>query len=755
MDKNRDSMSFIKQWQYWLANGLVILVVLIYFLFIYMPAQDDLPKGVIENDTISITTDKLREGFTLNNYRIKMKFGDNLQWTKPSYTDSSWQQAFPLLRLDTKNEANEINQGIVWLRQKFIFDESFQNTFINLSVRYWQGAAEIYWDGELVQAYGSVASRLDQEQIFQPQFIKFPVRVDKSGVHTLVVRFSYHHALSYARLGKYLDFIPIGKSYEKNPLEIQLWNNQNNTSTIQGVNEKIDSHRKQWLIAGICLALTLLHLCLYIFYQEYVSNLYYSFFLGSWGLYVLISSILYSIHQPDLLWECLFILNGINLTLLPWWYLMFITSVSRGSQPSFFAWYLILALVHLLLLITASYLEWGSDLVHFLSFTYLVIFFSRGIWMMLPLFGQESKGRNVLGLSALAFFLLICLNGFFEAKLNYGIWLLAQVSLPLGMSLYTGKKSGSIARELQIQLEKVRQLSKEKEVMLKNQNQVLEEEVNKKTAELEEAFQQLIQQEKMAALGIMTAGIMHEVKNPLNYLLLSSTNLRENITDILTVLKAFEDIKPDNIIEKMAQIDSLKEEYSFDLAIREVYHQLTAIEKGGRRADQIIQDLAIFSRRDESFKKTSRIEEVIEVALTLLGERFNKNQNISIIKDFGLLPPIEIYPGKLSQVFVNILANALDAIGSAGVITIKTRSLSDKEKYDYPNNRILVSIQDNGHGIPKNIQDKIFDPFFTTKEVGKGTGLGLSLSYGIVQEHQGKIELRSTESEGSEFRVYL
>ena len=119
---------------------------------------------------------------------------------------------------------------------------------------------------------------------------------------------------------------------------------------------------------------------------------------------------------------------------------------------------------------------------------------------------------------------------------------------------------------------------------------------------------------------------------------------------------------------------------------------------------------------------------------------------MEIIKDYGVLPQIECYPGQLNQVFMNILSNAIDAIDEKGTITIRTLLNSDK---------ISISIKDNGHGIPENLKDKIFDPFFTTKGVGKGTGLGLSISQGIIGKHNGTIDLKSWPEVGSEFIITI
>jgi signal transduction histidine kinase len=151
-----------------------------------------------------------------------------------------------------------------------------------------------------------------------------------------------------------------------------------------------------------------------------------------------------------------------------------------------------------------------------------------------------------------------------------------------------------------------------------------------------------------------------------------------------------------------------------------------------------------FSRLDESDKKLSDINEGIESTLLMLRNQL-KNR-IEVIKEFGSIPQILCYPGKLNQVFMNILNNASQSIEGEGEIIISTT---------YGNKNVFISIKDSGKGMSKKIMDHIFEPFYTTKDVGKGTGLGLSISYGIVQEHNGKIEVKSELNKGTEFIITL
>ena len=173
---------------------------------------------------------------------------------------------------------------------------------------------------------------------------------------------------------------------------------------------------------------------------------------------------------------------------------------------------------------------------------------------------------------------------------------------------------------------------------------------------------------------------------------------------------------------------------------------------GVERISQIILSLRNFSRLDESDKKAVDIHEGIESTLIILNHRLKPG--IQVIKDYGNLPEVECYPSQLNQIYMNILANAIDALedsqklgNSSPKITIRTEVIADID--------IKIHLIDNGLGMPKNIQEKIFDPYFTTKPIGKGTGLGLSISYQIIQKHSGNIEVKSEPGEGTEFIITL
>ena len=181
-----------------------------------------------------------------------------------------------------------------------------------------------------------------------------------------------------------------------------------------------------------------------------------------------------------------------------------------------------------------------------------------------------------------------------------------------------------------------------------------------------------------------------------------------------------------------------------DYLLEEIPELLNSIKSGANRTTEIIKSLRNFTRLDEDQLKKADINEGLDSTLVIL--RNQMTNRIEVVREYGDLPPINCYPGQLNQVFMNILNNAIQAIDNEGRICIQTMQ---NDEY------AIVKIKDSGKGMSKELQKRIFDPFFTTKDVGEGTGLGLSISYGIIEKHQGKIEVNSTAGEGTEFIIEL
>ncbi|MEH1821630.1 MAG: MASE1 domain-containing protein [Nostoc sp.] len=293
------------------------------------------------------------------------------------------------------------------------------------------------------------------------------------------------------------------------------------------------------------------------------------------------------------------------------------------------------------------------------------------------------------------------------------------------------------------------------------------EELNEKNTTLKQALQtlkrtqlQMIQSEKMSALGQMVAGVAHEINNPVNFIYGNLTHLSEYIQGLFRALQLYQQHYPNPPQTLHTELDKLELEFLQE----DLTNILDSMKIGTERISTIVVSLRNFSRLDEAELKAVDIHEGIDSTLVILQHRLQETSDrpqIQLIKEYGQLPLIECNAGSLNQVFMNLLNNAVDGLeesnqgrsfpdilANPNTIWIKTRQID--------NNQVKIIISDNGIGIPKEIRSKLFDPFFTTKSVGKGTGLGLFMSYQIVtQKHGGNLWCESTVGKGTKFVIEI
>ena len=273
-------------------------------------------------------------------------------------------------------------------------------------------------------------------------------------------------------------------------------------------------------------------------------------------------------------------------------------------------------------------------------------------------------------------------------------------------------------------------------------------------SELQRAQTQLVQSEKMSGLDQLVAGVAHEINNPVNFIYGNLNHANNYIRDLLEIIETYRRNYPQPRLE----IQELTEEKDLEFLVEDLPKLLGSMKVGAQRIREIVASLRNFSRMDEAQMKEVDIHEGIDSTLMILEHRIKAKHDrsrIEIIKDYSKLPQIECYPGQLNQVFMNILANALDALeegisdnNNSPTIGIRTELVGCKQ--------VKIYISDNGKGIPEKIKTRLFDPFFTTKPVGKGTGMGLSISYQIVVEkHCGSLECISAPGEGTEFVISI
>lgn len=305
-------------------------------------------------------------------------------------------------------------------------------------------------------------------------------------------------------------------------------------------------------------------------------------------------------------------------------------------------------------------------------------------------------------------------------------------------------------------------------LQLRSLTQSLEQRVEERTSELKVAMEQLnqsklqlIQHEKMSALGNLVAGIAHEINNPIGFLNGSIANAHEHIQDLLNHLDYYQKYYPDPV----EQVQNHALEVDLDFVCEDLPKLLHSMESACDRISKISTSLRTFARADTESQMKANLHEGLDSALLILKYRLKANEHrpeIVVTKEYGDLPLVPCFPGQLNQVFMNILANAIDVFDEAAqhssyeaieahpqVITIQTTLCRDRPAVE-------IRIGDNGDGMAAEVKARIFDYLFTTKDVGKGTGLGLAIARQIVHDnHGGWIDVVSEVGKGSEFCIHL
>ncbi|MGD1713310.1 PAS domain-containing sensor histidine kinase [Dapis sp. BLCC M172] len=281
--------------------------------------------------------------------------------------------------------------------------------------------------------------------------------------------------------------------------------------------------------------------------------------------------------------------------------------------------------------------------------------------------------------------------------------------------------------------------------------------LEKTLKELQNTQAQLVQAEKMSSLGHMVAGIAHEINNPISFIYGNILHTNNYIRDLLNLLQLYQK----NYQEPVSEITDFAEECEAYFLIEDLPKIVDSMNIGANRIKELVLSLRNFSRLDESEMKKVDIHSGIDSTLLILQHRLKttaKQTETTVVKEYGDLPNVECYASQLNQVFMNIIANAIDVLEEQeipGIITIKTEIHHYSEK-GVDRDCVKISIYDNGRGIPDSVQKRIFDPFFTTKPVGKGTGLGLSISHQIiVEKHQGELKCKSNPNGGTLFEILI
>ncbi len=336
---------------------------------------------------------------------------------------------------------------------------------------------------------------------------------------------------------------------------------------------------------------------------------------------------------------------------------------------------------------------------------------------------------------------------------------LLSFALASKINVLRGEKDASQAQAL-LMLQRNEQLTRDQNIFLEtkieertHELKVVNNDLQKTLKNLTDTQIQLVESEKMSSLGQLTAGIAHEINNPINFVKSNVSPLQMDVHDLFELITEYQQLHgtdAEELLPKLNNIKALENKLDPEFLKEEIENLIGGIEEGAERTAEIVRGLRIFSRLDESEVKEANIYDNINSTLVLL--RNTAPHYLKIRKHYNAPGQIECYPGKLNQVFMNILTN--------GIHAIKAKPEKNEEEYldisvIEEDGYMQITISDSGTGMTEEVKRKIFDPFFTTKDVGEGTGLGMSIVFKIIELHHGKITVISSPGKGSSFIISI
>lgn len=336
-----------------------------------------------------------------------------------------------------------------------------------------------------------------------------------------------------------------------------------------------------------------------------------------------------------------------------------------------------------------------------------------------------------------------------------GVNLLKQLIRLKHQTMLTSGLHGLVVEESYADLKKKAEQLSISEEKYRNLSANLEIEVQKKTEEIRTAHAHMMQQEKMAAIGQLSAGMAHEINNPLGFILSNLTTLMDYAQDLATLMQHYRQLAAlcsgsnrggelPSIQDQCKTIEKSEQTLDGAFLLADIPVLVDESLSGAQRIQKIVKDLKAVARPGESEQELINIHESLDAVLTIVQNRISPK--IEVRRVFSPVPLLYGYPQEISQVWLNLILNALDALENQGTLTISTQAARDQ---------VVVTISDTGMGIAKSNLPKIFDPFFTTKEVGQGTGLGLHLVYHLIAKQGGRIEVHSQPGQGTTFTAHL
>jgi two-component system NtrC family sensor kinase len=693
--------------------------------------------GNAQDTTIVLSSSMFNNGDRINLGEIEhwlYKQGNDPSWANPGIDVHNWQHLNPAEI--TKKQADKNGRLEGWFRIKIKLDSSFSQTSLFIIQRSFL-ATDIFINGKPFYSFGNTGYNGKPYREFT-DFEKFPDPVKMEMGKELLLAVHFVDYTDYKNQVKESSFTKTSFIAIANP------------AYLTSIHKYLSRLRKVIVILTILGVLVVLFLFLFFLNRSEDHLVYVA--LSTMSLFGLLffqflnslAFCTYNQAQLFLFFGSMF--GACVLAFLP----LLVAKVFKNHIPLALKIY---AIVFIILTGISFFAEWDrmfliNELLSFLLCTYYLIV-SRKIL-------KGAKWAIVIGLilTSLIGASMDIITNFklhvsdsFLSLLMFGSYL----CFPLSLLVYVALRMKEVNADVIANAQKVVQVTEEKKELLACQNRLLEEQVKQRTTELTQSLDhlkatqsQLIQSEKMASLGELTAGIAHEIQNPLNFV----NNFSEVNRELLEELKA-ERLKP----------NAERQEALENELINDVISNEEKINHHGKRADAIVKGMLQHSRSSSGVKEPTDINALVDEYLRLAyhGLRAkDKDFNVSFETRFDdSIGMVKIQPQEMGRVVLNLINNAFYAVAEkrkhtgdayAPQVIVSTK----KEEAN-----ILISIKDNGTGIPQKVVDKIFQPFFTTKPTGLGTGLGLSLSYDIVKAHGGEIRLETIEGEGTTFIIQL
>jgi len=692
------------------------VLVLIFSLIFQNPltAQD---KKVIELRSIP------REGLLLNK-GWKHQVGDQKDWADPNFNDDDWGSIDPVV--DIHELPVLWKKSIVWFRLHLYIDSSLSGD-LAMTVAH-AGASEFYLDGKLIRRFGVISSKPEEIIAYNPNW-EFPnaFPIIRPGLHVLAVRYSLEPDIFYST------------EWNNSNVGLRVTVNSFRNAQQNYYNDVIYNEKSSAFRVSAYLLLTVIFLAFYISNRKLKTNLLFFIYALAWTLVWKGFD-----WVPPTVKHYYYIANASLILQLFAWFIYLTAFYNLFGQRKNWTFYFLIVF-GLLCIPLGMFVYSGGWEVYAVMFITLADAEILRISILSLRRGVKGAGIIVMGAAICLvmwalFNVPIILNTTFFGINPWVFFNTHHLSIPVAVTIYLGYNLGLINRSLENKLDEIKILSTEKEQILTSQKELLEEQVTQRTSELQNTIRelkstqsQLIQSEKMASLGELTAGIAHEIQNPLNFV----NNFSEINRELLHELKNGEEDLVNTILENNEKI---------------LWH--------GKRADAIVKAMLQHSHSGSGTKELTDINKLAEEYLRLAFHGMRAKDK-SFSSEYHFTPDlnlnnIKVVPQDIGRVLLNLINNAFYAVrekASAGDPTYRpcVEVFTAREE-----GKIVITVKDNGTGIPLKILDKIFQPFFTTKPTGQGTGLGLSLAYDtITKGHGGELRVETEPEKGTTFIITL